>query len=288
MEAIENRDFFLSCSNDTSTHTVTNLLNTLYDLCHHHYFGQQNAKMKRLLSKLLRLKAKSGYEHRSTPEMLGKIADIIIQQCLSYLSLPLLLFKVKLETKKVGYDDNLAATLYTIALVYETYDKVPEATQYFSNAFHLLRENKITRPNANMIYNIALFNYRHKLYTEAFENFNIAIKEHKQILGECHPDIAEMQTEVGIYELECGKTKDALNNFLEALVTTRMHFGNTHPKIADILYQIGLVHEVNYEYIQAMNAFNQALKISGVQIDKRSELMNKINQMHFYLLEEAA
>ena len=66
-----------------------------------------------------------------------------------------------------------------------------------------------------------------------------------------------------------------------------MHLGNDHPKITEILYRIGLVHQSRGEFIKALNAFNQAMKMVDVENKNIWKSVRKVDYIQFNMLEES-
>lgn len=263
---------FLECGSDVSEHAITFAINILIDLCNKHCFRHEQGKMLQLLNKLQRLRTYSDCQHRSAPALLGEITEIIMCHSSMHLALPLLLEQLKIKKRNLGCDHrDLAAILCNIGQVYEKHDKLSKAKCYFQDSSRALKMHKIRgcRETA-MICCMGLFSYHQALHAEAFENLTFAINGQQHIVGDFHPKTAEMQIELRNYELKDGKVKDALTNFLEALVMMQMCFGNDHPKISEVLHQIALVRKMKGEHAEALNAVNQAQRISGVQDDKRS------------------
>lgn len=133
-----------------------------------------------------------------------------------------------------------------------------------------------------MLYNIGLIQYDQSLYDDAEETFDLAVEEQRNALGGFHPDVAEMYLSVGKLKLDAGKIESAMDDFLNALMIMRVIEGNNALEILDILYHIGMIHEINGEYIEALNSFHQSLGITRSIQDEKCNIiiLHKIFLIH--------
>jgi len=216
-----------------------------------------------LLNQLQNWRNHYGYNDSSVTKMLNDIGKYLQESHLSQLSLYFYLEQLRIEEFYLGrLHPDLADTLNNIGEAYAGNDQFSKAEEYFAEALLLMKNNK-RKGNllALILYNMGSVKYHQLLFADALENFDLAVTERKDALGEFHPDVAEMHLNIGKLQLECGKVDIAMKYFLNALMIVRISIGNNSSEVSEILYHIGLGHVTNGECTEALNSFYQALHI---------------------------
>ena len=244
------------------------------------FYYREAIKFRQLLNKLKTLKEKYGRNHSSMLNLLDHIADILAANNLKSHSVLFLLEKLRIEKYYLGIDHHyLAVTLSRIGQTYVDNHQLSEAEEYLSNAILLMNANGEERHlYATTMYNLGLVKYHQSLSDDAFENFHLALKEHRGSIG-IHLDLAEMLVKVSDIQLEAGKLKDAMDNYLEALMIQRIVHGNIHSDTSKILFKIGFIHKAKSEYPEALNCFQQALSIAENLLDEDESMVIILNEI---------
>merc|ERR1712157_208801 len=222
------------------------------------------AKCLPLLNQLKSLREYYGHTHPHMPSVLHRISIILDDSPLAKLSIHFLLEEYRVEAYYLGSQHpDLAETLYNIGQAYAKNNQLSEAADYFIETSLLLSKTEKRRPlYALSVYNLGLVKYLQTHYDDAMKIFNLAIEEQKNILGEFHLDVAEMQLSVGKFQRELGMLTESMENLLQSLLIVRMKENSKGSKMSDILYNIGLIYEVRSEHSEALNAFHQACAIT--------------------------
>lgn len=218
-------------------------------------------ELQSLLDKLRRLKKCHGPNHPSLPSLLHRIVKLFDKFDLLQFSILFLLEQLRVEKFYLSFQHHdLALTLCKIGQTFIKINQLLKAEAYFLEACAILNHhNEKGKLYVHTVYNIGLIKYHKCLYVDAFETFDLALKEQRVSVGETHPDVAQMCLNIGNIKVEVGKLEDALENYLEALMILRMTHGNEHFKICKILHKIGVLHKIRGEYDDGLNTFYQAL-----------------------------
>lgn len=204
-----------------------------------------------------------GRDHSSIPSILRSIGEILVENNLSNYSILFFLEQLRIEKLYLGnHHHDLVDTLYRIGDIYLENNYLSQAEKYFSDTITILNKYDKKGPlYAITMYNLGLIKYHHASYDDAFQNFDLAMQELRNSVGEYHQDVSRMLLRVVDFRLKAGKFKNAMDNCLEALMIQRVLYGNTHSKISKTLCKVGYIHKVKSEYSEALNAFQQALYI---------------------------
>jgi tetratricopeptide (TPR) repeat protein len=87
----------------------------------------------------------------------------------------------------------------------------------------------------------------------------LAIDE--RLLGEDHPSLALLLTQVAAAKRDTGDTAAAIEYLKRALATHRAHFGDNHPGTATTLSGLGTVYLLREEWVEAAPVLEQAIAL---------------------------
>ena len=230
---------------------------------------EQRENLIELLTQLQDFRKYYGCNDISVTSMLDQLGSNLQESHLSRFSLYFYQEIIRIEKLYLGpRHPDLAPTLYNIGQVYAENEQFFEATEYFSEAFFLLKNsNKNGKLLALTLFKIGLIKYESSP-VDAMKIFHCSIKAQKDVVGEFHPDIAQMHLQIGKLLLQSDMKDNAIDSFLQALMVLRISKGNNDVKIGEILYHIGLCHKDKGEYVQALNSFYQSMEITKRSQDK--------------------
>ena len=228
------------------------------------------------------------FEHSMMSEYLKHIGNKLIEINLQQIALPFLLEQLRVEKQLFeSQHTKTAETLLTIGLTYVDLDQLPHALECFNQILNVRNSDGSNGPlYAQALYNIGYVNYIQEYPNIAWKYFEKAINASKEVQGQFSPDIAEMLFDVARFEIELGRTNEALPKLLESLMIRRLVFGNNHSLALETMCEIGKLHELEGDVLESLNIYRQILSLhslAGKGNEHRVIILHRVAELSYVM-----
>ncbi len=169
--------------------------------------------------------------------------------------------KIEEYSKNLLTDELYINFLLSKSNVLSAKGKYSEAFKNSMKALELAEKNSNKKLLADCYAEVGNHLLDNEYYSEALEYFDKAKIIRQELLGENHPDTAQIYNNIGLVYDNQRKYNRAIEYFEKALRIKFSVLGENHPAIATSYNNIGVVYKNKGEYVKGLEYYKKALKI---------------------------